>query len=260
MSDALAMTDFTLTVKRGNGTEKSTQWQEFTVPVVSDSMSVLDALFWTRHNLEPSLAFRCACRVGMCGTCGTVINGREGLACRTLIRELIGDGDTAQSGMIRVEPLRHLPVIRDLATDPARFNQKLTAVMPQLSPKQNPDGDLPEPATIRPDSKERRIIDPQRECIYCGLCYSACTVAGLDSGFLGPAALNRAFTVISDSRDGATKQRLEIVASEQGLWRCHTIFDCTAVCPKGIPITKGIEGLKRKVVVSRLKRLIGLGD
>ena len=85
-------------------------------------------------------------------------------------------------------------------------------------------------------------------------------MAGLDSVFLGPAALNRAFTVISDSRDGAAKQRLEIVASEQGLWRCHTIFDCTAVCPKGIPITKGIEGLKRKVVVNRLKRLIGLGD
>ena len=111
MRDALAMTEFTLTVKRGNGTTESTKWQDFTVPVVSDSMSVLDALFWTQHHLEPSLAFRCACRVGMCGSCGTVINGREGLACRTLVRALIGDGASGQGGNIRVEPLRHLPVI-----------------------------------------------------------------------------------------------------------------------------------------------------
>jgi succinate dehydrogenase/fumarate reductase-like Fe-S protein len=84
-------------------------------------------------------------------------------------------------------------------------------------------------------------------------------VAGLDSGFLGPAALNRAFALVSDSRDGSTKQRLQVVASEKGLWRCHTIFECTAVCPKGIPITAAIQSLKRKVMFSKLKRLIGLG-
>ena len=119
------------------------------------------------------------------------------------------------------------------------------------------DGDQ-EPAEILPDSKERKTIDPHRECIYCGLCYSACSVAGLDSGFLGPAALNRAFTLVSDSRDGGGKQRLQVAATEQGIWRCHTIFECTAVCPKGIPITAAIQGLKRKVVVSKLKGLIGL--
>ena len=85
-------------------------------------------------------------------------------------------------------------------------------------------------------------------------------MAGLDDGFLGPAALNRAFVVESDSRDKATSIRMPIVASEAGLWRCHTIFECTAVCPKGIPITKAIEGLKRKVIAAKLKRLVGLGS
>ena len=84
-------------------------------------------------------------------------------------------------------------------------------------------------------------------------------MAGLDDGFLGPAALNRAFVVESDSRDKATAQRTPVVASEAGLWRCHTIFECTAVCPKGIPITKAIQGLKRKVIATKLKRLVGLG-
>ena len=245
------MADITLTVKRTGDTDDSgSYWQSFTVPEIADTMSVLDALIWTQQNTEPTLAFRRACRVKMCGTCGVVINGREGLACGTLVRSLVGD----RGGEVRVEPMRHLPVVRDLVTDPGVFYQHLAGAGAAFSPK---DGGQ-EPAEILPDSKERKTIDPHRECIYCGLCYSACSVAGLDSGFLGPAALNRAFTLVSDSRDGGGKQRLQAVADEQGIWRCHTIFECTAVCPKGIPITAAIQGLKRKVVVSKLKGLIGL--
>ena len=220
------------------------------MPEIAETMSVLDALIWVQQNSDPTLAFRRACRVKMCGTCGVVINGREGLACGTLVRSLVGD----RGGEVRVEPMRHLPVVRDLVTDPGVFNQHLAGAGAAFSPK---DGGQ-EPAEILPDSKERKTIDPHRECIYCGLCYSACSVAGLDSGFLGPAALNRAFTLVSDSRDGGGKQRLQVAATEQGIWRCHTIFECTAVCPKGIPITAAIQGLKRKVVVSKLKGLIGL--
>ena len=245
------MADITLTVKRtGAADESGSGWQSFTVPEIAETMSVLDALIWVQQNSDLTLAFRRACRVKMCGTCGVVINGREGLACGTLVRSLVGD----RGGEVRVEPMRHLPVVRDLVTDPGVFYQHLAGAGAAFSPK---DGGQ-EPAEILPDSKERKTIDPHRECIYCGLCYSACSVAGLDSGFLGPAALNRAFTLVSDSRDGGGKQRLQAVADEQGIWRCHTIFECTAVCPKGIPITAAIQGLKRKVVVSKLKGLIGL--
>lgn len=239
------MENFTLMVKRtGDESGPSVFWQDFTVPVVSDSMSVLDALLWVQGNADPSLAFRCACRVGMCGSCGTVINGREGLACKTLVSTL--------GNSVRVEPMRHFPVVRDLATDPGVFYQRLRQSVSSLSPVDGQEG----PAPISPDSKERKAIDPQRECIYCGLCYSACSVVGLNSQFLGPAALNRAFVVVSDSRDGETKRRLQAVSGEDGLWRCHTIFECTAVCPKGIPVTRGIEGLKRKVVVEKIKSLL----
>ena len=246
------MESFSLSIKRSGGAPHAKPfWQQFGVPVISPSMSVLDALLWVQQNDDPTLAFRCACRVGMCGSCGVVINGREGLACRTLVRDL---AQRPQS-IIKAEPMRHLPVIRDLVTDPTRFYQHLARIIPIVSS----DNETDQPAVIRPDSKERKAIDPQRECIYCGLCYSACSVVGLDGGFLGPAALNRAFVVESDSRDKATSNRMQVVASEAGLWRCHTIFQCTAVCPKGIPITKAIEGLKRKVIVGKLKRLMGLG-
>lgn len=245
----LFMEEFALGVKRSGGEfGPEGSWQEFTVPVISESMSVLDALLWVQRNSDPSLAFRFACRVGMCGSCGTVINGREGLACRTLVS---GMGET-----IRVEPMRHLPVVRDLATDPGVFYRRLRQSMSSFSARSAGDG----LAAISPESKERKAIDPQRECIYCGLCYSACSVVGLNDQFLGPAALNRAFVVASDSRDGATKQRLQVVSGEDGLWRCHTIFDCTAVCPKGIPITRGIEGLKRRVVLSKLRGILPFGS
>ncbi len=246
------MDSLRLIVKRsGSNHGASPHWQGFTVPVIAESMSVLDALIWVQHNSDPSLAFRCACRVGMCGSCGTVINGREGLACQTLVRPLLG----GRGGTVRVEPMRHLPVLRDLAIDPTPLNGHLRKVMPGLFPRE----DAQQPAEIPPSSKERKAIDPQRECIYCGLCYSACSVAGLDSGFLGPAALNRVFALVADSRDTEQKPRLELVASEDGLWRCHSIFNCTAVCPKGIPITLAIQRLKGKVVVGKLKRLFGLG-
>ncbi len=246
------MDTISLSVRRGSPEQNPTAyWQEFDVPIVEDTMSVLDALIWVQRNVDPSLAFRRACRVGMCGTCGVVINGREGLACGTLLGPLAG----GEGGKVRVQPLRHLPVIRDLVTDPGVFFDHLRQVDPSLTPGPG----LQEPVVLSPDSRERQTISPHRECIYCGLCYSACPVAGPDSGFLGPAALNRAFALVSDSRDVARNQRLQTVASEQGLWRCHTIFECTAVCPKGIPITRAIQGLKRRVVVDKLKSIFRLG-
>jgi succinate dehydrogenase/fumarate reductase iron-sulfur protein len=242
-----------LKVRRTDATgREAARWQRFSVPRTEESMSVLDTLIWVQRNADPSLAFRCACRVGMCGTCGTVINGREDLACRALVRDLIEDG--APGGEIRVEPMRNMPVIRDLVTDMSIFNAKNVRAV--LAGSHIPDEGI---SDIAPASRERQKIDPQRECVNCGLCYSACTIAGLDDGFLGPAALNRAFVSLADSRTKTRTNGLEAVAHEQGLWRCHTLFECTAVCPKGISPTLAIQRLKRRVVGSKLKRLLRIG-
>ena len=252
------MNDFNLVVKRtGEGGEPESYWHDLKVPIISESMSVLDALIWARGNSDASLAFRCACRVGMCGTCGVVINGRERLACKTLVAQQLDIG----SGAIRVEPLRRLPVIRDLVTDPGDFYRRLAAVKPNLTPSPDEQG----PAVILPDSKERRAIDPHRECIHCGLCYSACSMvrpdlgAGPDREFLGPAAVNRVFALVEDSRDTARGERLATVDGKSGVWSCRTIFECTAVCPKGIPITLAFQRLKRRLLVQKLKSFFTFG-
>ncbi len=248
-----AMENISLSIRRTSGNPGSTEpyWQRFSVPVHSENMSVLDALIWVQRNVDQSLAFRCACRVGMCGTCGNVINGREGLACRTLVHNLVA-GDNSE---IRVMPMRHLPVVRDLVTDMTRFHTKIGKTVPS-KPAETSEGDI---AAILPNSRERKDIEPQRECIYCGLCYSACSVVGFDYEFLGPAALNRAFMALFDSRTGSGQDDFQVVANEHGLWRCHTMFECTAVCPKGISPTLAIQRLKRRVVAQKLKRLFRLG-
>ena len=246
------MDHFTLKVKRSTRDRDTDSTQAvYSVPMIAESMSVLDAMLWARGNLDSTLAFRCACRVGMCGTCGVRINGREGLACRTLVSTEIKYGGI----VISVEPLRHLPVVRDLVTDPGDFYRRLTKVIPSF---QTTDLDAA-PVAIKPDSSERLTINPHRECIYCGLCYSACSMAGEDREFLGPAAFNRAFALVSDSRDEAGTERMKAVDGRSGIWSCHTIFECTAVCPKGIPITRAIQGLKRKHFFRKVQSLFRLG-
>ncbi len=239
------MADFSIVVKRIAPTPDDA-WQQYTVPVIAPSMSVLDALMWAQRNVDPSLAFRSACRVGMCGTCGVVVNGRESLACRTLVGEIVGDG------AIRVEPVRHVPVVRDLVTDMSSFHAKVQAV----APHNEYSGDDRPTSVFTADRNE---IQSQRECIYCGLCYSACSVVGLDPGFAGPAALNRAFVVASDERNELADDILGHVANEHGLWRCHDLYECTAVCPKGISPTLAIQRLKRRVTTHKLRRLVRLG-
>lgn len=243
---------FFMNVKRSQFDDTGVRWQRYEVPHTGDSMSVLDALIWIQRNSDLTLAFRCACRVGMCGTCGSVINGRERLACRTQVTDMLDRG--VEPGEVRIEPMRHLPVVRDLATDMSVFHSKIIRTVPHDIPVQTSD----EFYAISPTSKERQSIEPQRECIYCGLCYSACSIVGLDEKFLGPAALNRAFIALLDRRNDWEEKGLAETANEQGLWRCHTLFECTAVCPKSISPTSAIQQLKRKAVAYRLKKLFRL--
>ena len=163
--------------------------QEYAIPF-QEGMTVLDALVDAQRRLDPTLAFRYACRVGMCGSCAMVIDGRERWACRTLLRSL-------GSGPVTVRPLYHFPLIRDLVVDMAPFKEKMVAVGAAFVPDEGPAVF----AQVGGDSRERRRIDGAIECIGCGMCVSACTMVAHDPRFAGPAAFNRVFTLQEDSRD-----------------------------------------------------------
>jgi succinate dehydrogenase/fumarate reductase iron-sulfur protein len=222
---------FTLRIRRRSPLEAlPTEEVEFRVPR-EDKMTVLDAISWVQRHRLPDLTYRYSCRVGMCGTCGVVINGREGWACRTLMADLGSD-------VVTVEPLRNLPVVKDLAVDMSPFFSAMTNAMAFFVPpaEQQVNG----PSTLVNRMKERRAIDPHIECITCGICYSACTMVHWDSQYLGPAALNRAATLVMDSRDAGREQRLNAINDEHGCWRCHSQFTCTEVCPMNLRPTESI--------------------
>jgi succinate dehydrogenase/fumarate reductase iron-sulfur protein len=210
--------------------------QEFRVDLGdADKVTVLDALFKIQQSQDKTLSFRYSCRLAMCGSCALVMNGKEGLACKTLTKNL-------GRGTIYLEPLRHIPVIKDLTVDLKSLIKKLKRMEPYFIPR----SPSPEPARIKPASKERKVIGLNTECIACGACVSSCTMMRWDPEYMGPMGLNRAFCLIADSRD-ETGERLERVAGEHGVYRCHMEFNCTDVCPKHISPTRGIHYLKRRI-------------
>ena len=207
-----------------------------------EKMTVLDALAYIQRYHDRSLAFRYACRLGMCGTCTVMVNGIPRWACRTSIERLGVE-------TIHVMPLRFLPVIKDVLVDYEPFFAKYRAARAYFVPAE----ERQEVAAIPPESRQRRAIDPNLECITCGACYASCTMLAHDANYLGPAALNRAFTLIRDSRDGARAERLAAVGGEHGCWRCHSLFNCTEVCPKHLSPTRAIKGLQRTIVLDWLR-------
>jgi succinate dehydrogenase / fumarate reductase iron-sulfur subunit len=197
---------------------------------------VLDALFQILWKQDPSLSFRYACRVGMCGTCAMEINGVPRLACKTRVQSL-------DSPVIGVKPLPHLPVVKDLVVSLDPFFEQWKRVKPAFRGL-NPDSK--ELAVIPATSAYFRATSSKQDCITCGACYAACGVTGSSGEYLGPAAINRAFLRIMDPRDGASKERLRTLDDERGgIWRCHTQYNCTSVCPKGISLTDTINRFRR---------------
>jgi fumarate reductase iron-sulfur subunit len=207
-----------------------------------EKITILDALVYIQRHYDRSLAFRYACRLGMCGTCTVMVNGVPRWACRTSIERLGVD-------TIRIAPLRFLPVVKDVLVDYEPFFTKYRVAQSYFVPRE----ERTEVAPISPVSRERRAIDPNLECITCGACYASCTMLGHDAEYLGPAALNRAYTLVRDSRDGARHARLAAVGGEHGCWRCHSLFNCTEVCPKHLSPTRAIQGLKRAIVIDWLR-------
>lgn len=199
---------------------------EYSVPFTPRS-TVLDALLYIQRQLDPTLAFRYACRKGMCGTCGIRVNGVERLACSTCLSVVPGKE-------VRIEPLRHLPVIRDLAVDFTPFFRRWVEINGSFVPSSAEDRpcDLPLPEPLV----------RWRECISCALCYSACDTVGRTAGFAGPAALNRALTLALDPRDRG--DRWDRVDRIEGALGCHALGVCTLVCPKGLDPATAIQRLR----------------
>lgn len=205
--------------------------------------TVLDALVDIQSTQDPTLAFRYACRVGMCGSCAMVVNGRERWACRTRLASL-GDGP------VGVRPLYHFPLLRDLVVDMAPFVDALRRVGAAVTP----EPDAPRYAVVSTAARERREIDEAIECIGCGMCLSACTMVAHNPRFPGPAALNRAFTLELDPRDGGREARWRVLLSDDALARCHGQGGCTEVCPMGLSPMRSIIRLRQRAA-RRLLRL-----
>jgi len=211
---------------------------------IADHASVLDVLFALQRGPVPDLAFRFSCRVGMCGSCAMVVNGREQLTCSTLAKPLGPE--------LRIEPLRNLPVVRDLVPDLAPFFQAYQRAKPHFVPR----ADLPDFESIPHDTAEWKFMDHQPQCIDCAACYSACTLVTLNPRYLGPMALHRALMLITDPRDGAHAERIEVISDESGAFRCHTLGNCREVCPRGISPTASIQRLKRLAISEHVRRFI----
>jgi succinate dehydrogenase / fumarate reductase iron-sulfur subunit/fumarate reductase iron-sulfur subunit len=200
---------------------------------------VLDLLVGIQRRLDPTLAFRYSCRVATCGTCTVRVDGMPVLACQAIVPERVR--------RVRIEPLAGLPVVRDLVVDMRPFLDRWATVEP-FERLPQPPGDAF--AVVSPQSPQRRAIDPTLDCISCGACFSACGVAGDGRRFLGPAALNRAMTLVGDGRD-ATDAHALAAFGPGGIDDCHAIGACTVVCPKGLDPAGAIRRLRRWRVTGR---------
>ena len=216
--------------------DRAPYWSTYNIEA-KPKFSVLDALFTILETQDGSLAFRYSCRAGMCGSCAMRVNGREALACRL---RLEGLGST-----ISVEPLRSLPVIKDLSTDMTPFFEKYRRIDPFFVGEEPSFAQAAgEPVRVDPRAPLRRDADWAIDCIACGACYSACPTVASNPAYLGPAALNRAFALSADERDRDTK-RIALVTGPDGIYGCRSVGNCVSVCPAGVAPLTAIALLRR---------------
>ncbi|KAA9397887.1 succinate dehydrogenase/fumarate reductase iron-sulfur subunit [Haloarcula sp. CBA1130] len=219
------------------------RFDDFRVPF-HKGMTILDALIYARDHYDSSLTFRHSCRQAVCGSDALFVNGRQRLGCKTQISEL--------EDPVRIEPLPHQEVVKDLVVDMEHFYDQMEAVEPYFDADETPDDKLEEQRQTR---ENREKVKMSTRCIWCGACMSSCNIAAGDNEYLGPAAINKAYRFAMDNREGEDRkqERLRIIEQEHGVWRCQTQFSCTEVCPKDIPLTEHIQELKREAVKNNLK-------
>ncbi len=220
------------------------RFQDYQVPRQA-SQTVLDVVTYIQRRLEPSLGYRFACRVGMCGSCAMTVNGKARWTCRTHVAQVVD-----AQGAIQIAPLANLPVVKDLVTDMSTFFDKWAAAKGQFKGAATRHDDF---AQVAPASPQRAAANAGIECIGCAVCYASCDVVGWQPDYLGPAALNRAWTLVNDVRDVQQIERLRAVAGDAGCHSCHTQGSCTERCPKQLAPTLAIAGLKRVVAQAAVR-------
>lgn len=208
------------------------------------SQTILDVVTWIQREQDPQLSYRFSCRVGMCGSCAMMVNGIPRWTCRTHVQKVV------QDNQLTIEPLRNLPVIKDLVCDMSEFFAKWKAAGGQFMPRKTRQ-DPVEP--LLPDSPKRAAANAAIECINCAICYAACDVVTWNPGYLGPAALNRAWSLLNDERDNGQQARLEAIASDAGCHNCHSHQNCATYCPNELNPTASIAGLKRMASMAALR-------
>jgi succinate dehydrogenase / fumarate reductase iron-sulfur subunit len=210
---------------------------------------ILDVLLGIKNTQDATLSFRYSCAHGVCGSDAMRINGKERLACKTLVRDVVGQEEHPAIG---VEPLRHLPVQRDLIVDQTEFFKRSRTVAPYLLPA----ADAPEPDGRErlQSSQQQQQFEDATKCINCGACFSACPVLEKNPRFLGPAAIVQAARFVEDSRDWGLAPRLDALDTPDGVWGCENHFECTRVCPREIKVTKLINLMKKRVTDERTRR------
>ncbi|MHC4882259.1 MAG: succinate dehydrogenase iron-sulfur subunit [Planctomycetota bacterium] len=219
-------------------TDNEATYQDFEVEV-NPTDRLLDVLVYIKRNLDNTLNFRRSCAHGVCGSDAMTINGVERLACKTLVQDVTkADGDK-----VTLEPLRTLPVQRDLMIDYTHFFEVYRLVKPFLVLKQRPK----QKENIQSQEDRKKFDDPTK-CILCASCYASCpVVAETNPEFIGPAAVVQAARFVFDSRDEGLIQRKDVLDNKNGVWACEGHFNCTKVCPRGIKVTKNINLIKREL-------------
>jgi succinate dehydrogenase / fumarate reductase iron-sulfur subunit len=241
--------EVTFKIRRVNpevsGKEKP-YWQEFTLKDVERTDRVLELLHRIKWEQDGTLSFRRSCSSGICGSDAMRINGRNGLACKQLIKDFV---DQQKGGRVQIEPILGLPVLKDLIVDMEPFFAHYRSVMPYMV------NDDPVPADGRerlqsPEDRER--FDDTTNCILCAACTTSCPSFWANGQYVGPAAIVQAHRFVFDNRDQALDQRLDVLAEPNGVWRCRTIYNCTPACPRGIEVTRAIGEVK--LAIQRGKR------
>jgi len=230
-----------VSVWRGDNT--SGRFEDFRVPA-QENQTILDVVSWIQQHRDPTLSYRYACRVGMCGSCAMMVNGVPRWTCRTHVKVALKDN------RVSIGPLRNLPVIKDLATDMDPFFDKWVAAEGMHHPSRTRDDAIEQ---IDPEDGARLEANKGIECINCSVCYAACdTVAGNDD-YLGPAALQRAWTLYNDAKDAGKQTILEAVSGTGGCHNCHSQGSCSHYCPNDLNPMAAIAGLKRATALSFFK-------